>query len=82
MTATAPRYVQLDGQAYRLQQFLTVRKWLLPNWGQSDVPGVRRWRLTTINAWLDEMTPTERQAAWESLPPATKAARARKWGVR
>lgn len=94
----APRYVRIEDRVYRLQQYvgvdgvaelmgvtpqyLNAHKWLLPNWGQSEVPGVRRWRLSTINTWLDEMTPTERQAAWDSLPPSTKAARARKWGVR
>lgn len=98
MTATAPRYLRVESAVYRLQeylgvdavaemmdctpQYLNAHKWLLPNWGESEKVGVRSWRLATIEAWIAEMSIAQRQAAWDALPPATKAARARKWGVR
>lgn len=97
-TASRPTYLDTAVAAYRVQEYLGVdyiaekmgvtpqhlnaHKWLLPNWGESEVAGVRRWRLSTIRAWLDEMTPAQRQATWDALPESAKVARAKKWGVR
>ena len=94
-----PKYIRTELAVYRLCEFITVdafaemigrtpqylnaHKWLLPNWGASDLPsGERRWHLPTVRAWLDEMTPAQRQTAWDALPPSTKAALKRKQGVR
>ena len=97
-TADPPAYLGTDVAVYRVQEYLGVdyiaevldvkatylnaHKWLLPNWGASDLPGKRRWHLSTIRAWFAEMTPADRQDAWDKLPASAQKARKAKWGGR
>lgn len=47
--------------------------WLLPNYGVTEVPGRLLWSLKTVRAWLDEMTPAQRQAQWDGMSPKLQA---------
>lgn len=46
----------------------TVRNcaWLMPNFGKGDMEHPRRWKLATIQKWL-EITPEERKRQWANL---------------
>ena len=47
--------------------------WLLPNFGVSQYPGVKRWDMKVYESWKSEKTPDERKA--EFLAHATAEAK-------
>lgn len=60
------------------ESYLRQRRYLLPQWGVTSVPGKLLWSFPELREWL-KVTPADRKKQWDSMPNTARRVIIGKW---